>query len=401
MRFLLINYEYPPIGGGAATATQAIARKLTDLGNQVTVLTARYRGLPKTEMEGGVLIRRITCFRRRPDRCSLLEMASFVVSALFSLPFVMRADRPNAGIAFFSIPCGPIALAAKGLFGLPFAISLRGGDVPGLTPEVSRIHKLLRPLRRAILKNAVAIVANADGLRKLAETNDPFRVSVIPNGVDTEFFFPAEDLAKATKPFRIVFTGRFQAQKNISLLLEQCEVLRKESDVPFELHLVGDGPLRTQLRDQANRLGLNDRIVWHGWTQRDQLRGIYQESHCFVNPSFYEGMPNAVLEAMACGMPVIASSVAGNDMVVKHGISGLLFSLDDPASLLQALRTLIDDPVRAQQMGKTGRDWVKRDFSWGSVATAYASLFGQQEQELRSTSKRVIESHHALQDVCR
>jgi len=381
MRFLLINYEYPPIGAGAATATQAIAHKLTELGHTVTVLTARYHGLPEARMESGVLVRRVRCLRRHADRCTLLEMASFVLSAFFSLPFVMKVDRPNAGIAFFSIPCGPIALMAKTLFGLPYVISLRGGDVPGLTPEVSRIHTLLRPLRHAVLENAIAIVANADGLRKLAETSDPFRVSVIPNGVDTEFFRPiTEPMNGSSHPFRIVFTGRFQAQKNVSLLLKECASLRDQSNVQFELHLVGDGPLRLELQAEAAHLGLSDRIVWHGWTPRDQLRGIYQASHCFVNPSFYEGMPNAVLEAMACGKPIVASSVAGNDVIVQHGTTGFLFPLERPDLLRQSLKTLIDDPVRAQEMGWKGRNWVKSDFSWDYVAGAYAQLFGNHQQ---------------------
>ncbi len=256
MKFLLINYQYPPIGAGAATATQAIANNLVGLGHQVTVLTARYRDLPKARMEAGVLVRRVRCFRRRADRCNVLEMASFVLSALLSLVFVVPADRPDAGIAFFSIPCGPVALAAKALFRLPYIISLRGGDVPGLTPEVSRIHHFLRPLRRAVLKHAVAIVANADGLRKLAEASDPFRVSVIPNGVDTDFFHPAPEFAKAgANPFRIVFTGRFQAQKNIPLLLEQCAALGEHSAVPFELHLVGTGLSGHNSRNRLTGLG--------------------------------------------------------------------------------------------------------------------------------------------------
>lgn len=274
---------------------------------------------------------------------------------------------------------------------MPYVISLRGGDVPGLTPEVSAMHRILRPLRQAILKNATAAVANAEGLRRLAERNDSLRVSVIPNGVDAEFFTPiTESSTGEGKPFRIVFTGRFQAQKNVSLLLEQCAVLRQHSKAQFELHLVGDGPLRDQLRADADRLGLNDRIIWHGWTPREELRSIYQESHCFVNPSFYEGMPNAVLEAMACGKPIVASCVAGNDVLVQHGTTGFLFSLDEPSALRESIETLMDNPIRAQQMGRSGRHCVKRDFCWRAVAAAYARLFEVPERfdnsQLRTTS---------------
>jgi glycosyltransferase involved in cell wall biosynthesis len=382
MTFLLINYEYPPIGAGAATATQAIAKNLVELGHRVTVLTARYRGLPKICVESGVVVHRVRCLRRHRDRCNLIEMASFVISATLSLPSVVMAHRPNCNITFFSIPCGPVALVAKALFGLPYVISLRGGDVPGLTPEVNRMHLFLRALRRVILDNAIAIVANAEGLQKMAQTTDCFRVSVIPNGVDTDFFRPTPEAGNGNnRPFRFVFTGRFQAQKNVSMLLEQCAALRQHLIMPFELHLVGDGPMRQQLEEQADRLRLNDRVTWHGWTRREQLRSIYQKSDCFVNPSFYEGMPNAVLEAMACAKPIVASCVAGNDAVVQHGRTGFLFQLEKPESLCRSLKTIIDDPARAEAMGQNGRDWAERNFSWRQVAASYAALFGQTREE--------------------
>jgi len=375
MRFLLINYEYPPIGAGAATATQAIANQLVELGHKVTVLTARYRDLPAMRVENGVTVRRVRCLRARADRCSVPEMASFVVSALLSLSFVILEDRPEAAIAFFTIPCGPIALVAKTFFGLPYVVSLRGGDVPGLVPEIERTHRILQPVRRASLKCALAIVANANGLRELSEKHDPFPVRVIPNGVDANFFFPAEQPTAAADSFRIVFTGRCQAQKNIPLLLEECAALRAMSQARFELHLIGDGPLRAELVKQAERLGLADCIIWHGWSGREELRAIYQRSHCFVNPSFYEGMPNAVLEAMACGMPVVASDIPGNDAVVRHAETGLLFTLGKPGALREALLSLLQDRGTALLMGQRGRAQAEQNFSWATVAAHYAALF--------------------------
>lgn len=376
MRLLLVNYEYPPVGAGAATATQAIARKLVMLGHEVTVLTGSYRDLPREANEVGITVRRILCLRRKADRSGVLEMFSFTLSSLLALPAVRARYRPEALIVFFSLPSGPVGAVAHFFYHLPYLVSLRGGDVPGLTPEVSWIHKLLSPLRRFVLKNAVAVVANSEGLRELSEATDPVPVQVIPNGVDVDFFRASpESWTSARERFRILFVGRFQAQKNLKFLLDQLATLRDQRPGQFEIHLVGDGPLRAELKTQAEHLHLADDIVWHGWLPREELSKICRSCHCFVNPSLYEGMPNAVLEAMACGKPIVASRVPGNDAVVQHGITGFLFPLDQPASLRESLQALIDDPARAEEMGCRGRERVARDFSWERVAAAYVGFF--------------------------
>lgn len=377
MKFLLINYEYPPIGAGAATATQAIARNLVKLGHEVTVLTARYGDLPSVRVEEGVTVRRIRCLRRRADRCSITEMTSFVLSALFSLVFVIPRIRPNATIAFFSIPCGPIALLGKALFHVPYVVSLRGGDVPGLVPEIEGTHRFLQSVRRASLKRAVAVIANSEGLRDLSMAADRVPVGVIPNGVDTEFFSPAPQMTPSAESdrFRVLFVGRFHAQKNLMALLNQFARLRDESAKRVELHLVGDGPLLKELQEQAASLRLNGEIKWHGWLARSELRAVLQSCDCFVNPSLYEGMPNAVLEAMACGKPVVASRIPGNDAVVQHEATGFLFPVGEPAALGASLAQLVNDPAQAAEMGRKGRALVEREYCWNRVADAYARLF--------------------------
>jgi glycosyltransferase involved in cell wall biosynthesis len=377
MRLLLVNYEYPPVGAGAATATQAIARKLVALGHEVTVLTGRYRDLPRESNEAGVTVRRILCLRRNADRSNVFEMFGFTLSSLLALPSVRARYRPEALIVFFSLPSGPIGAAAHFFYQIPYLVSLRGGDVPGLTPEVNWIHKLFSPLRRLILRNAVAVIANSEGLRKLSEAADPIRVQVIPNGVDTEFFQPALPEAETpsqSRPLRILFVGRFQGQKNLPCLIEQCAHLPAGS---FELHLVGDGPLHAELRTLADQLGIAAAITWHGWLPRPGLRDVYRSADCFVNPSLYEGLPNAVLEAMASGLAVIASRVPGNEELVTPGETGLLFDLDDPPQLAGHLRTLANDVGLSQRMGQAGRRVAERRYSWRNVAECYLELLKQ------------------------
>lgn len=375
MRLLLVNYEYPPVGAGAGTATQAIAKELVQSGHEAVVLTGRFAGLPNSSQEGGVVIQRVASFRQAKDRCTIPEMISFVVGALFSLPGIVRRHRIEGAIIFFSFPCGPIGLVARWICKVPYVVSLRGGDVPGNEPHLNSLHRLLTPIRHTVLRNSLAIVANSDGLRKMAEAADPFPVRTIPNGVDTAFFTPARagrETAQGARPFRILYAGRFQAQKNIPLLFQQLVQFPSAS---YELHLVGDGPLNAHLRALAHGLGIAAAITWHGWLSRSALREVYRSADCLVNPSLYEGMPNVVLEAMACGKPIIASRVAGNDAVVQEGVTGFLFSLDEPATLHESLQILLSDPNRAAQMGRHGREWAERNFSWSRVAAAYVQLF--------------------------
>lgn len=374
MKFLLVNYEYPPIGGGAATASRAIARNLVALGHGVTVLTSRFRGSSAHETEDGVAIRRVRCLRANPDRSNLFEMLTFVIAALFRLPFVLIKHRPDAVIIFFSLPCGPLGLVAKLFYHLPYVVSLRGGDVPGLVTKLNATHKVLSPLRRLVLKNARAVVANSEGLRELSEAADPYPVRVIPNGVDPVMFQPGPARSTSSRPgqpLRILFVGRFQKQKNLEFLLRQIARIGRRD---FALDMVGDGPEKESLRKLADQLGIAESIRWHGWLSRAALPGVYQSVDCLVNPSSYEGMPNVVLEAMACGLPVIASKVSGHDVLVLSEETGFLFNLRDSDGLALALQRMFDVDLR-RRMGARARERVVADFSWRVVTENYLGLF--------------------------
>ena len=376
MHILLINYEYPPIGGGAATATAAIAGHLTSLGHVVTVLTSRFRDLKGESGDGDVRVVRCPAIRRRPDRSGIPEMFSFLASAGLMLAPVIRKHRIEASIVFFSFPCGPLGLWGLMRGNVPYVISLRGGDVPGNEAALAPVHKLLTPLRRLIFRKSVAVVANSQGLKEMSERADPCPVQVIPNGVDADFFCPKENLPKAVRhPFAFLFVGRFQITKNLFYLFDHVASLKCSGAGPFVLHLVGDGPQRDELQKHAKKKGIEASLVWHGWVEKGRLRAIYRNADCLVNPSLCEGMPNVVLEAMACGLPVIASRVPGNDAVVRHEETGRLFDLDKPETFVTALRQMMEDPEQAIKMGQTGRAWVLKDFSWRRVAQAYADLF--------------------------
>lgn len=159
------------------------------------------------------------------------------------------------------------------------------------------------------------------------------------------------------------------------MLLQQVAQLPSNT---FELHLVGDGPEKRHLRQFAEQLGIAESIRWHGWLPRSELRRAYQSADCLVNPSLYEGMPNVALEAMASGLPVIASRIAGNETLVLEGETGFLFDLQERDGLISALKRMEDVDLR-RRMGAGGRARAIAEFSWRRVAQAYMRIFEEVE----------------------
>src|SRR5688500_14360277 len=140
MRILILNREYPPIGGGAGDARAHIADQFERMGHTVTVVTSRFGTLPHRQHQGGMTLDRVPGLRRRQDRSNPLEQIIFILSAsLWTLRRIPRF-RPHATLAFFGVPSGPVAWLIKKLFRVPYVVSLRGGDVPGFRPYDFRLY---------------------------------------------------------------------------------------------------------------------------------------------------------------------------------------------------------------------------------------------------------------------
>ena len=155
MKILLINSEYPPIGGGAGNASSNIARVLVQRGQDVLVLTSHWDDLPFEETCDAIKIIRMSVLRRKMDRSNALEQISFIFGASFRTFGLIRQFKPDVTLAFFGLPSGAVALLLKWFYQIPYVVSLRGGDVPGFRPYDFRLyHKLAAPFLRSIWKQA-------------------------------------------------------------------------------------------------------------------------------------------------------------------------------------------------------------------------------------------------------
>jgi glycosyltransferase involved in cell wall biosynthesis len=366
MRVLFINYELPPLGAGAGNATANIARCLAAAGVEVLIVTSRFRGLPANEQVDGYRIRRVPAFRRRLDRCSAPEMLSFIVGGIAPVVAEARRFRPHVICCFFGIPSGPLALLLRQLYGVPYLVSLRGGDVPGfLSEDLAVLHRLTTPIIHAVWRRSQGLIANSDGLARLALRTCPeVTVDVIPNGVDVETFRPP-GRKRPAQPMRLLLVGRLVRQKAVSCVLRALAKAR----APTVLRVVGDGPERAELSRLAAELGVAGRVEFTGWASRAELPAHYEWADVFVLPSLEEGLSNAVLEALASGLPIVTTEVDGNRDVVTSE-NGILVEPGDTDAIAFAIDQLAGDPATLRDLATASRRSALGR-RWESVADAY------------------------------
>ena len=377
MRILMINYEFPPIGGGGGNVTYYISRNLAERGHDVRVITSGFRDLPEYEKLDGFEVHRVPVLRKSADVCGVHEMLTFVLSASFyGLRFVKKF-RPDMVHVFFGIPSGPVAYLLKKVYDLPYVIFLGGRDVPRPHPDppiYRLIYGVLIPAIKSIWGNARAVVACSNGLKELAlKTDSSARIHVIPDGVDLSRFHPVERDVNSEK-LRILTIGRLIPRKGFDCLIRSLPEVIKTTRRDFFVEIVGDGPLRAELTRLTEQLGVADKVIFAGTVPYERLDEKYKQADIFVLSSLAEGMPLVVLEAMASGLPIIASGVQGIEDLVKEGINGHLFPPGDYRSLSRHLAAVINNDAARPEMGKESAQIVQR-YDWSSIAEQYLNIY--------------------------
>ena len=365
MRILVLNYEFPPVGGGGGRVSYDIARGLVERGHQVMVLTSRTAGLPAHEEIEGMAVRRISCLRRSPDRCSVPEMGAFILAAIPAAFMVARRFKPDVVHAHFAVPTGVVAYVLRKLTGLPYLLTAHLGDVPGGVPDqTDRLFRLLNPLIKPVWRNAGAATAVSSYVASLAEKSYGRQVRVIHNGVTLPVIRP--DVAVGA-PVRLVFAGRFNPQKNLRFLIA---VLAGVQDCDWTLEMIGDGPEFAAIEAMVHRLGLADRIRLAGWRDDSEIDGYLSAADILVIPSLSEGFPVAAVRALACGLAIYGSDIGGLTDIVVDGINGVVVEADNRASGIARMRHLLENPDRLAAMRRASRLQAEK-FELGKIVMQY------------------------------
>ncbi|ACX51484.1 glycosyl transferase group 1 [Ammonifex degensii KC4] len=249
--------------------------------------------------------------------------------------------------------------------------------------EGSRKQKFLARIEAFLGRRTFKIIAVSQALRAELLTKfrlPPDKVVVIPNGIDlTPFTLGVlsptvhRELPLPTGVRLLGTVARLVPQKGLFCLLEALALL------PAELRpgwlIVGDGPLRQELEDKARALGLSHLVSFAGYRPPEEIPSILKVIDIFVLPSLSEGLPLALLEAMAAGKPVVATAVGGIPEVVLEGRTGYLVPPGDAQALARALLSLLESPDKAREMGEAGRKWVEEHFSSRRMAQEVMKIY--------------------------
>ncbi|HBL18027.1 MAG: hypothetical protein A2X36_07610 [Elusimicrobia bacterium GWA2_69_24] len=376
---VMLTPNFHPYVGGAEKQALELSKALAAGGLPVVVATRRLPGLPAEDRVAGIPVRRLAA-----PGGGLLNAAGFMLSALW---FLLRR-RAEYGIIHVHLAGSPAVAAclAGRLFGKKVVIKVGGGRGIGEIALSSRTWagRLKLGLLRAFRPQFISVTQD------LADEMDEHGlggcVRVIPNGVDTGRYRPASPEEKSglraelgwPEGLILLYVGRLAVEKRLVAFLEAFSRSCAQDPAgspPVSIVLVGSGPEEPNLRLAVARFDLAGRVLLSPPTER--IERCYRAADAFILPSISEGLSNALLEAMASGLPVLGTRVGGTREAVSDGVTGLLFDPPDDGALLRHLGALRADPALCSRLGAAARAQALERYSLAAVAERTRKLYNE------------------------
>ncbi len=372
MKIALLSEKYTPDIGGLAISTERFARLLTSAGHETRVF-APSLSLPPSEKRtlpsSGVSVTRFGAHKRVDD--TLVDWFELIVEEHKHDPFDVLH-------AYFLTQAGFVAAYAGKYLNIPSVVSIRGNDIERAPFDPSKFSHVMYALQ-----NASAVTTNATELAKKAKTFIDREIVLIPNGIDTNYFKPLERnegvaqsildsdslLSKFGKQASrihmpvIGFVGELREKKGIKTLLSAYAQTTRT--MPVSLLIVGtireghDKKIFDEFQEDNPQLP----ITVTGYIPHNDLPSYYSLMDVFAHPSLRDGMPNAVLEAMACGKTVIATPVGGVLDVIEDGVNGLLVPVNDADGLAERIVDVLGRSGKREAIGRSARETIVSRFT--------------------------------------
>ncbi|MBW2465876.1 MAG: glycosyltransferase [Deltaproteobacteria bacterium] len=362
---------------------------------KVTVLTPKYPGAARMETMSGLQVHRFRYFFRKYETLAgsegilptlkkkpffYLLVPLFLIGELWALLEIIRRTKPDIIHAHWILPQGLIAAIAQKLTGVPYILTVHGGDIYGIKGKFSTI------LKGFALHNAkYATVVSKDIEKRIKQTfGENIPTEVISMGVSSQLFHPDKkssslrDSLKMSGPF-LLFVGRLTEKKGTRYLIEAMPAVLKKFP-ESKLLIIGTGELAKELIRLSESLGLQDKVIFIGAIPNRELPEYFATADIFIGPSIQakggdtEGFGLTFVEASMSGCIVVASDVGGISDIIKDGKTGFLVKEKDPAAIAETLCTIINQIDNYSEMKNAARREMLSRFDWQVIAEKYRKI---------------------------
>lgn len=376
----MLNYEFPPLGGGAGNANYFLLKALADKQNlEIDLITSSADKIHTKQFANNITIHYLDIGKKGKNLQfqSQANLIKYSLKAFFYALDLNNKQQYQLVHAWFGVPGGFIALLIKLFQKTPYIVSLRGADVPGYKKRFRLLDKLFFGWlnKYFIWKQAKQVIANSEKLKQLAlKTAPQQKIKVIPNGVDLEIFKPNWDKSFAKIKITPGWT-RLEKRKGVDLLLKAAAKIKDEN---LEIIIPGAGPELDNLKELSSELGIAKQVEFleigeNTKKNRQKAAQVLADCHILCLPSDNEGMSNAVLEGMACGLVLLLTDVGGSEELLREGENGFMVerSVED---IVKKIKRLAKNLKLIKDIGSQSRIKAKQ-FSWRQISAQYLVEF--------------------------
>lgn len=378
------DYFSADSSGGAERVSHEVYARLAGAGASVTLLTTAPSGAARAWEVDGIRVRSVPSLDLSKVTRAQVSLSPRVMLEAARLGRSLRPDVLHANGLHFQTSVAAAVLRYR--TGYPMVTTVHLARPEGLRPLLrTATLSYEQTVGRFVLHGSAAVIAVSEGVREhvLSLGVGSERIVAVPNGVDHARFHPAGGRPVVRPRPVVLFVGRLIPNKGPQVLLEAVRLLH--GGVDLEAVFVGDGPLRAQLERTVLAAGLSDVVRFEGHSS--DVQGWMRKADVLVRPSFTEGLPLGVLEAMASRLCVVASDVRGNRELVAEGRTGFLFPAGDARALAGTLARVLADADRRREVARAG--WqTSHAYTWDVCAAATGEVLGRAANRLPAAGRR-------------